>query len=178
MFATWTPVRREKLAKALFDHLHTADALPAPGDAMFWFHLARAVNPPPIGTAERATLAVPECDASVEPDALRDELYDELDGVAPSALHAEIEEILLGERQRPRHRRAAKRSRSASRKSSEGSAPGTPADSPMKRSQSSFGIARMVGAPSSECLVKLGRVGSCGALEELGRAPWGRVGVA
>ena len=90
IFASWTPLRREKLARVLFTALGHG-VIPPRTNLQFWRAAADAVNDAP---------GEPFVSASMLSEAVRSAL---VDGIPHEGVHNAIEELLLRERLRSRH---------------------------------------------------------------------------
>ena len=153
MFAAWLPSRRESLAKVLLDAIKSGH-LPLESDTEFWETAAINCNPKPLGHELRTQMVLDLRERAVDYATLSKAVHASLRGVAPACVAAAVEELFLGDRQRPRHgtKRAAVEEPSSS--SSTGTKRASVEDtsiSAMKRSQSASSLMR---------------VGSCGSLVE------------
>ena len=153
--ATWPEARRELLAARLFERVphNGITRLPTRNDP-FWSDVSACVNPGLIGSPRRTMLHLPPGSESISPKQLCDCVYDCFScAAAEGQLHAAIEELLLGER--PRKRKMKWESKVALSNTSKALLLPLAAKKAMSRE------------PSSECLMKMARTGSCGSLSEL-----------
>jgi hypothetical protein len=135
MFASWKSARRQKLMQVLKSHLEegASTELPVKGHEL-WRKAALATAPPPMGSVERKSMHLEDCERYVMPDTLCEAVHSAAKGL-PS--HKVLEAIAKLDTE------CKKRSASSSSEATPAKriAPSIPAE--MRRSQSATGLVNL-----------------------------------